>query len=797
MAATPVQKSVGVTAGTIAAGDDPRIVAGANAAALTGKVIVATGTGFREGVAADIPDLSSYYIPTAGNASAATTTGSRTGETARAFNIRLIGTADAGDFGAVGDGSTDDTTAIQKAINHALTRKCKVVIPSGTYKITTALDCRPTSGDNFAGIEGDGVEKTIIKQSATNTPIMRVWGRYQSYEQFSLSYATQAPLTDTSSIALQLEDQVYFNSFRNLLISGGYKGIGSVEGSDSSNLAMVFSCTFDCMRFLNHQYAAISMGGAAGGGATQNNWGNIYCSNANLPSVFRMVELLSKPDETFNVLNLEQSSVRDAAFANLNGDNVTINGLHMEGIKLFGSGTNGSETYNGSLIYSSNRGAMTIRGVGIFYPFIGPLMVTSLTRTSTTATMTVNNLDHIASVASGHGIRAGDVFTIRGANDSAWNTTFTATSVTLTTVVFTCAGTETTPGIPVSTNDYITANLGNSAMTASAIVKTVGNADTITLDGVKCRSAIVTGASSGDRGTMFRICQEANLNGSRVRVRDLCVQGLPNLAQYLQDGAIVAMSRVSNVATAYTSMPHRLRINDTIRINASTDTTYNGTKSVLAIVDDYTFTFSSTGSDTAIARQGSSRIVLATAQTTFRARSANVATLTTSAAHGFRVGQRLRVDNMSGTGYIDSETVIQSIPTTTTLTYMNSGSDEASTADAGGIIMLLDAGLSATNYSTPSNSAALKDADWLYKGQAALDFGGAIAAGSAGTQAVTFTGCFLGDRVEFTPRTAFNDGLIVTAAVLANGTITFRAFNATTGSITPALTITRFSLERN
>ena len=43
---------------------------------------------------------------------------------------------------------------------------------------------------------------------------------------------------------------------------------------------------------------------------------------------------------------------------------------------------------------------------------------------------------------------------------------------------------------------------------------------------------------------------------------------------------------------------------------------------------------------------------------------------------------------------------------------------------------------------------------------------------------------------------ATNDGLIVTATVSATNTITFRAYNATAGSITPSVTVVRFSVER-
>jgi hypothetical protein len=44
------------------------------------------------------------------------------------------------DYGAVGDGSTDDTTAIQNALNAStLAAPRTIYIPTGTYKITASL----------------------------------------------------------------------------------------------------------------------------------------------------------------------------------------------------------------------------------------------------------------------------------------------------------------------------------------------------------------------------------------------------------------------------------------------------------------------------------------------------------------------------------------------------------------------------------------------------------------------------------------------------------------------------------
>ena len=71
--------------------------------------------------------------------------------------------------------------------------------------------------------------------------------------------------------------------------------------------------------------------------------------------------------------------------------------------------------------------------------------------------------------------------------------------------------------------------------------------------------------------------------------------------------------------------------------------------------------------------------------TTHRARATNVATITTASAHGFAVGDNVKVSSMGDATY-DGNTVVVSVPTTTTFTYSNAGADEGTTADTAGSI---------------------------------------------------------------------------------------------------------------
>src|SRR5947209_1255276 len=102
-------------------------------------------------------------------------------------------------FGAIGDGVTDDTAALQAGITALGSQGGVLYLPAGTYKITSKLNIYRKFG---VSIQGAGKGITVIKWAgpADQTMITANGVRYSYFRDFTL---------DGSSSALRGIDQTW------------------------------------------------------------------------------------------------------------------------------------------------------------------------------------------------------------------------------------------------------------------------------------------------------------------------------------------------------------------------------------------------------------------------------------------------------------------------------------------------------------------------------------------------------------------------------------------------------------
>jgi hypothetical protein len=180
--------------------------------------------------------------------------------------------ADVQSYGAVGDGISDDTTAIQAAITSLRTSGGQVWLPPGTYRLTRALIVSMGTPTTSLWIQGSGNGATKLVQATATADVFQIgatganvadqisladlWlvgGRYGLNLNNALVCTFDRLLIQNDQVGIYLQGTNERHTFRNLQIDGAkLHGIyaGATNGGTGKllDLPELQKTTFDTVR---------------------------------------------------------------------------------------------------------------------------------------------------------------------------------------------------------------------------------------------------------------------------------------------------------------------------------------------------------------------------------------------------------------------------------------------------------------------------------------------------------------------------------------------------------------------
>jgi len=132
-------------------------------------------------------------------------------------------------FGAKGNGKTDDTVAVQKAINEAAKTKKPLYIPVGEYKITKTLTCV-----GLKGMKGETYGSSVFVYYGEGYCLDMRGALYGGYENISVRVEEVAVGKKVESGILMSDGTIITNE---RLVPGRFKGSGILIGNADNQVA--------------------------------------------------------------------------------------------------------------------------------------------------------------------------------------------------------------------------------------------------------------------------------------------------------------------------------------------------------------------------------------------------------------------------------------------------------------------------------------------------------------------------------------------------------------------------------
>ena len=231
------------------------------------------------------------------------------------------------DYGAVGDGVTDDTEAIQKAVDDG----AYLFFPAGTYLVSKTFSL------DHHKVHGSGMANTVIMSTA-DAPIFKVNGSFTDIEDMTLQYEGWYQKEHPERNAIVFEGEIGHSSFENLKLLSVYRGFYILPSSEKVNYA--FSLNLRNIYVFNYAKNALHFMPSTGGlsGSVME---NIYTHNGLrddrydekvVPYVFDHFS-----EVTLIQLNAEWSDITTAFRIN-DSRNVVMISPHIEGTDMYEDG---------------------------------------------------------------------------------------------------------------------------------------------------------------------------------------------------------------------------------------------------------------------------------------------------------------------------------------------------------------------------------------------------------------------------------------------------------------------------
>lgn len=267
--------------------------------------------------------------------------------------------ANVAEYGAVGDGVTDDTTAIQAAIDSGL--PVWLPKPSSKYIITDTLDLRDNDGLAFVG---ENPQNTIIQQNTDNIPVLRAGGQRQCIRGLRLQFSSAQDSANTSSIGIEAW-HLYESVIDRVYIYQTQTGIYMPQvDATGTNLNTFFSNTVSNVRITKFSSYGINLP-SYNAGSTGCVFSNIYISNLEGSTKFSAtagIRLYS-----FDEVHMQQINIEHGKFARAFSFNQVRccigSSWHIEGVEL-------TQDYGGFVDISDDSTFLTLNGLELSFNYL-------------------------------------------------------------------------------------------------------------------------------------------------------------------------------------------------------------------------------------------------------------------------------------------------------------------------------------------------------------------------------------------------------------------------------------------